>query len=407
MANISVGPQKLNSDPRYVMAQALMQNGQSMQANNGIDGLNKALSQILAAKQMKKVQDEYSNRENLANDQFKQAMVTALGQKGGYDAKSGITWDDTKPDMSMAIQNLSGNPDTAPLAQELMMKQLDQQREEQKYQRDIKRGDLEFDREAKLKRELANIRAGAATVDPDTGEIVQPAEQKLDYGVPATSLDTRGLSPKDASMFAKQTRLDAQKRLQDSDMVQSADKARNNLADSKRFMELMDQQDTGGFLLNTPLVGSLMTTFDPELNEMKKIQDRLTPQQRTPGSGATSDFDAKMFQNSLFGVDAPKQSNQAVVAAMQAKSQMELDRQSFLTDYLNANGHLNGADKAWQNYVDNNPIFDPASPNTPKLNKSRKSYHDYFGGGQEQLTNPSAPTPEQALEILRKRGKIK
>lgn len=126
MANIFTGPQKLQTDPRYTMAQALMQNGQNMKVNNGIDGLNKVLSSFLAGNQMRKVENEYANRENLANDQFKQAMITALGQKGGLDPKTGITWDDTKPDMSLAIQNLSGNPDTAPLAQELMIKQIAQ-----------------------------------------------------------------------------------------------------------------------------------------------------------------------------------------------------------------------------------------------------------------------------------------
>jgi hypothetical protein len=198
-------------------------------------------------------------------------------------------------------------------------------------------------------------------------------------GLPVVPLNTSGLSAKDASMFTKQTRLAAQKALQSDDNMAAIAKAKGNLTDAKRFSDLMSVQDTGF------LAGLTPSWADSQISEMRAISDRLTPQQRVPGSGATSDFDAKMFQNAIFGVNKPKSSNQNIVAAIEAANQNELMRQSFMSDFLEVNGHLNGADKHWRQYLDNNPIFDPQSTaENLILNRSRRSYQDYFSDGEPQ-----------------------
>ena len=82
-------------------------------------------------------------------------------------------------------------------------------------------------------------------------------------------------------------------------------------------------------MINTPLIGAAMKKFDPQLNEMQAIQDRLTPQQRVAGSGATSDFDAKMFRNALPSPDKPKATNENIIKAIQARENDTLNYQSF------------------------------------------------------------------------------
>jgi hypothetical protein len=136
---------------------------------------------------------------------------------------------------------------------------------------------------------------------------------------------------------------------------------------------------------------------------MKSIQDRLTPQQRAPGSGSTSNFDAEMFKNALFGPDKPKQANQNIITAITARQQSELDMQQFMSDYLDANGHLNGADRAWQQYLDANPIFDPksATPENMAINPDRKTYQEYFSGAQTQAM-PQAPQVAQPAQSGRR-----
>jgi hypothetical protein len=44
-----------------------------------------------------------------------------------------------------------------------------------------------------------------------------------------------------------------------------------------------------------------------------------------------------------------------------------LRKQTFLQDYLQKYGHLNGADEQWQNSIGNEPAASPAT--TPKIKK--------------------------------------
>jgi hypothetical protein len=308
-------------------------------------------------------------------------------------------------DPNASAQILMQDPATMDAGLKLGTSYADEQR---KNAFDLQRAETEsasknaqWERDAALKRELAAMRSGSISVDPETGEMVvspqpntgsydpTPVAQKL--GVPAQPLDTRGLSPKDSSMYAKQTRLNAEKSLQNDDAQAAMGRARSNIADTKRFDELSQIQKTGGLsgmIANTPFVGGIVRAFDPELSEMKSIQDRLTPQQRVAGSGATSDFDARMFQSAVMGVNKPAAANANITKAMRTKAQDELAQQQFMNDFLAANGHVNGADKAWQQYLDANPIFDPtATPESIKLNPARKTYQEFFGSQQ-----PAQPT---------------
>lgn len=412
---------------RRKMAERLMKQGEqdgSTQIVSGyavkkspLEGLAKALTSGIGQYQERKADTMQSELDKKRAELMAQA-VEAYGQ-----------------DPTAASKILMQDPEMSSEAMKMAMSGMDAQREAASKERD-------WQRDADLKRELAMMRGrgsgsgGGITVDPDTGEIsvipdnnmnpfagsgnpamtqdysnIAPAISEQDMmstfsggrnmppqapnmmsqpidsktamankiGVPYKPLTAKNMTPKDASTFARNTQLSAQKRLEDPDFLQALSKARGNIADTNRLTDLMDVQDTGGVLINTPLIGSAMKKFDPELNEMQSIQDRLTPQQRVAGSGATSDFDAKMFQNALPSPDKPKATNENIIKAIQTRENDTLNYQSFLSDYLDVNGHLNGADKYWQEYINNNPIFDPTK-NDMTLNANRMDYKSYFGG---------------------------
>lgn len=113
------------------------------------------------------------------------------------------------------------------------------------------------------------------------------------------------------------------------------------------------------------------------------------PKLREPGSGATSDFDASMFQRGTVGVEKPGPSNKAISVGMRAAAQNLIDKAGFEEAYFKARKTLVGSQEAWQEYLEANPIFDPSSQSEPKLNSARVGWKQHFGvSGQSQ--RPSA-----------------
>lgn len=388
------GPSSQSPITQQAIAQALASNNRPV--SSPLAGVAQMGSKWAEALLAKKLQAKDKSEQAQAQRVMAQALQEYKGAPAGFDPSTGITWNSPRPpNEAGALAQMLSNEHTAPYAMQLQLGDIEADRamalEDKKYQRERADKLADWEKDAALKRELAALRAGSGGWEQDetTGEMVfVPATETVSdptslanaLGVPAEALDTRNMSPKDASTYAKNTRLNAEKRLQGEDMTGAASQARSNKRDAERFEQLMSQQNTG------PIAGSRLNPisyFDSEISEMRKIQDRLTPQQRAPGSGSTSNFDAQMFQNALFGANAPEETNKSVIAFTKAQASDELNKQAFMSDYLTANGHLNGADKSWQEYLDNNPIFDPESPTKPVLNSKRKTYQEYFGvGGQ-------------------------
>lgn len=410
---ITIGPvsKGMANDPNYLMAEQLRKSGQDLTATDIPSGLNKALSQILGSWQERKIKDDYATRDTAYQDDIAHGFQAAMGSPKQTDATTGITWNEQKPNMALASQLMMNNPDTQDMGMQFGLNKITSDTAEadkmQKRQWDLSDSDKKFERD----KELVNLKAaakgdGSVSVDPDTGEITynppssqgsfDPSALANSMGVPAQPLDTRGLKGKDAQIYTRTARTNAEKRLQGDDMTQAANKARQNIIDEDRFNTLLQNNDTGGLAMNTPGIAWAKQKLDPQIAEMSQITSRLTPQMRAPGSGSTSNFDAQMFKDALFGVDKPTATNKNVVTGMRARDKDELNRQNFLSDYETANGHLNGADKAWQSYLDANPIFDPkTSAAELKLNKNRKTYQEFFGvkdGGSPEV-NPGMSLP--------------
>lgn len=145
----------------------------------------------------------------------------------------------------------------------------------------------------------------------------------------------------------------------------------------KRFGQLNEENKNN--IIGTGPIADYVPTFSEGLQEMDAIASELIPQMRTPGSGATSDFDAQMFKKATVGTGKDYGVNKSIADAYVMSKQVQMDKADYLEAYLSANGHLRGADAAWKKYLNDNPIF---SDENFGLNEKRKDWKTYFGGGE-------------------------
>jgi hypothetical protein len=173
------------------------------------------------------------------------------------------------------------------------------------------------------------------------GAVMEP-ESASDNGGYGSILE--GLSPKDQAEMRMNIYKDASKRVDGLREVTA--KGKTILNDLDRFGQLNRQTSTGGILGNlfqdTPYLHS------DDFNEMRAIQSRLGPSQRIQGSGASSDRDVSLFMSGLPNVGQGGNTNKNIREQYQRQYDYALKKQTFLQDYLQKNGHLNGADEAWE-----------------------------------------------------------
>jgi len=168
---------------------------------------------------------------------------------------------------------------------------------------------------------------------------------------------------------------------------------------ARRFAQLSSQVNakgdwstgTGAFA-GLPGVRQIQGALDSRFSEMEAISAQLIPKLREPGSGATSDFDARMFARGTVGVEKPGPANRALSLGLVAASQNVVDKARFEEAYFKARKTLVGAQEAWQGYLEDNPIFDTSSADADlKLNKSRSGWKQYFGLSATPSSRASTP----------------
>lgn len=212
-------------------------------------------------------------------------------------------------------------------------------------------------------------------------------------GVPLAERDPfAGMSEKSAEIFKRSLYKDAEKRL--TDVAEAAASAQSMARDVKQFLELQQ-----GVSMQGPVAGRV-PAFTSDAQTMDAITARITPQMRQPGSGATSDFDARMFQMATVSRTKNDEANAAIGNAVILQAENAMAREQFMRDYLSVNGHLDGADRQWKRYIDANPIFDPKSGNVPKLNPARVPYQQFFGSGAAPAQPAPGRTASPAAEAL-------
>lgn len=241
-------------------------------------------------------------------------------------------------------------------------------------------------------------------MDLQTNQIVTPATEAPTTGgglniTPPPTVG-RGLPPKVAGDVVK---ADATGALKELGAMREQMKPLNDMAEmATRFGNLLEKQDTGGFLRRIPGAGTLEGAFDPEIQEMQALTDRITPLMRAGMPGAASDTDVRMFRGATFGPDKAPEVNRNIITGMKSAAQNAQDRLAFMEAYVGQTNTLRGANEAWQDYLNANPIFDPnGNPSMPTLNANRQSWREYFSGNRLQQGGLSAEEKAE-LEQLRK-----
>jgi hypothetical protein len=177
---------------------------------------------------------------------------------------------------------------------------------------------------------------------------------------------------------------DMEKRL--AGMQQTQVDAQAGIAKMNRFMQLNRTVDSG------PLTG-LAPGLSANAQQMDAITSEVSRKMKQPGEGSTSDFDAKMFIKATISRTKNFAANRGIATAYKIMRKNELDRIAFLQDYAAVNKHMRGADAAWRQYLEANPIFDPTRPEAATLNPHRQDYRTFFReqDGEKKAVGPDIP----------------
>jgi len=210
------------------------------------------------------------------------------------------------------------------------------------------------------------------------------AEQRdrlaISMGLPKMPIDpAAGLMPANRERLTLQMMKDAEKAAAEADAAATSAKDQNDKMG--RFIRLNRENPRTG-----PLWG-----WTPSLNnaaqEMDGISADAARDERQPGEGAVSDFDAKQFKLIVPSTSRTPEVNAKIIEARQAANNMVIQRAQYLRDYQTAYGHLHGAESAWKQYANDNPIY--SREKEGELNPNRVDYRTYFSKGR------TAPNPAQ------------
>ncbi len=110
---------------------------------------------------------------------------------------------------------------------------------------------------------------------------------------------------------------------------EDGDSARTDLAHIEQLRSMGDKVKTGGVAAIQNYLANWGVKLGDNVGTVEAYSamiDRLTPQQRVPGSGATSDFDARMFKGSLARLVNTPEGNKLIIDTMEAQARDKMAR---------------------------------------------------------------------------------
>lgn len=247
---------------------------------------------------------------------------------------------------------------------------------------------------------MSVIMSGGRALDPITRQPLTPeiiagrsasspearrAESEAS-GIPMPERDIfRNLPPKTREAARAKTIETATKVLDNLEKAAPESNLQKDISDTGRFLRLNEanEKSTGPFM-------GILPSVTEAAKEMDAIGASMARKMREPGEGATSDYDAKMFQRMTLSTSNPYAVNRNIGSAIIAQRNSEISRREFMREYLSQNGTLDGAQKYWNQYLKSNPIFAPdqekADVRNIRLNDKRQDWRDFFmsGGKQEK-----------------------
>lgn len=149
------------------------------------------------------------------------------------------------------------------------------------------------------------------------------AEQKRAGATTINNTGERAFEKETGTALAK--RFDA--------LATDGDQAANDLQVLGSLREQLTKVPTGFTAVMQQWAGSvgIKTDGSSSVEVVNALINRLTPQQRVPGSGATSDFDAKMFRDSLPSLMNTPEGNRKIMEVMEGLAQNRLARADIAT----------------------------------------------------------------------------
>jgi hypothetical protein len=163
--------------------------------------------------------------------------------------------------------------------------------------------------------------------------------------------------------------------------------------DLDRFHDLNTQASTG-FWDAVPLGEKIHSAFNPAVSELSSITSGLQGRVRPPGSGATSDFEQRLYRQGVPSPEKQGPTNDSIIAYQKGVLGEQRDRLAFQEEFMRRNGSLSGSQDAWARYVASNPYTVTGEGGRSALNPRRADWRQYFGLGgapQQQAKPPAAP----------------
>lgn len=139
-----------------------------------------------------------------------------------------------------------------------------------------------------------------------------------------------------------------------ADLQQSVGDSEQALADIQLAKNAVEK--LGGW--QGPIVGRLTPNLSAEaqLIDSASTVDALTYVNKT--KGAVSDREMAMFKGASIGTDKGEQFNKNKLAAAEAILTRNLQKADFKESWLAKYGNLDGSDRAFKQFADENPIFE-------------------------------------------------
>jgi hypothetical protein len=146
-----------------------------------------------------------------------------------------------------------------------------------------------------------------------------------------------------------------------------------------RFHTLNHQTGTGGILNNIPFVKDAVEALNPSVREMSGIASGLQGKARPAGSGATSDFEQRLYRQGVPSPEKPGPVNESIINYQKGVLAEESDRTAFDEEFMRRNGSLSGSQEAWARYVARNPYTVSDPHGHARLNPNRADWRVHFG----------------------------
>ena len=173
-----------------------------------------------------------------------------------------------------------------------------------------------------------------------------------------------------------------------------ADSARKLLSDVSQMRALRKQKDYEGPVLG-PALGKV--GYGQAL-QSKATEIQLSFTERT--KGAISDREMGLFASATPGLGMKDKEADKVMAGMEAGALRVRERQKFYNAWRARHKTLEGADDAWDSYVDENPVI-TADEKTGQLSVNKKNisnWKKYVGRNADfTLVKPEGPPQQQRI----------